>query len=243
MNEVPRKRKLFLDARRGNAVRTDGCPSTRAEDMPRRNFKLPSARAEEVVQTCAQELLRALPPRAGALAAARMALPLLVTMNATQAAAQYYCSGERMCRGAGGSQKKCWPAAECRAPLLPAVGLATAFLDFADFNATFRGVFRHLRAADTGACVALASAHDLAEHSKEGKKHARDPRDNEKRRDLADFLARDPWYRAVVGPYEEALRPDVPEQLRAAAPPERPSTNFVSLRGRGSDLLASYPSV
>ena len=142
-------------------------------------------RASDLSNASVAAALGALPPRAGALLAAHMALWTLGEMNKTAAAA-------RAVADAGDD----------------ALGLAVAFLDFDDFNATFARVFAGLGVPRwaTDACVALAAPHDLAAHPPPHKTHhVHRPEDDALRDDLATFLVDTTWWRTVVAPFDALL--------------------------------------
>ena len=227
-----------------------------------------------------QGVLQTLPPRAGSLVAARMALPDLISMNATRAATletgegdfaiatefpdfadfkatyprprrhlltKHAISRRRQLDGISTSKNPisrrrqlhgiipksgssgpaagapwifrragCGPAAGWRADIHAVAAASPATPSAEDRHGIsrqppprFRDVFTHLGVAeaDRDQCVAFASAYDAKAHPEQGAHHAHDSRDDALRRDLADFLERDPWYQRTIGPYAAALRP------------------------------------
>ena len=88
-------------------------------------------------------------------------------------------------------------------------GVSVAFLDFADFRATYASVFRSLGVADAAAvdaCVALAAPYDLATHPPpRSQNHVHQHADDALREELGAVLASSVWWHDAAEAFEVAL--------------------------------------
>lgn len=88
-------------------------------------------------------------------------------------------------------------------------GVSMAFLDFADFRATYASVFRSLGVADAAAvdaCVALAAPYDLATHPPpRSQNHVHQHADDALREELGAVLASSVWWHDAAEAFEVAL--------------------------------------
>ena len=129
------------------------------------------------------DALAILDPSAGIFLAAFMALWTLEAMAATATTARAAAAGRD--------------------------GVSVAFLDFADFRATYASVFRSLGVADAAAvdaCVALAAPYDLATHPPpRSQNHVHQHADDALREELGAVLASSVWWHDAAEAFEVAL--------------------------------------